>query len=100
MLLYQRVVLTNVINDHTSRGNSPHEFLQEVNRVSRGKFGLEKQGDPVEFFPGWLLNRLHKKIWVVLKWKCSISLSLQPPPSYPVHCHIGTIVQPPKENFV
>lgn len=38
---------------------SPHEFLQEVNRASVGKFRLELQGDPVEFL-GWLLNRLHK----------------------------------------
>jgi U4/U6.U5 tri-snRNP-associated protein 2 len=38
---------------------SPHEFLQEVNRASQGKFRLEEQGDPVEFL-GWLLNRLHK----------------------------------------
>jgi len=38
---------------------SPHEFLQEVNRASGGKFRLEEQGDPVEFL-GWLLNRLHK----------------------------------------
>ncbi|KAJ7610971.1 cysteine proteinase [Roridomyces roridus] len=37
---------------------SPHEFLQEVNRASAGKFRLEQQGDPVEFL-GWLLNRLH-----------------------------------------
>jgi len=38
---------------------SPHEFLQEVNRASAGKFRLEQQGDPVEFL-GWLLNKLHK----------------------------------------
>jgi U4/U6.U5 tri-snRNP-associated protein 2 len=38
---------------------SPHEFLQEVNRDSAGKFRLEQQGDPVEFL-GWLLNRLHR----------------------------------------
>lgn len=38
---------------------SPHEFLQEVNRASGGKFRLEAQGDPVEFL-GWLLNKLHK----------------------------------------
>jgi U4/U6.U5 tri-snRNP-associated protein 2 len=38
---------------------SPHEFLQEVNRASAGKFRLEVQGDPVEFL-GWLLNKLHK----------------------------------------
>lgn len=38
---------------------SPHEFLQEVNRASAGKFRLEKQGDPIEFL-GWLLNHLHK----------------------------------------
>ncbi|PSS29719.1 hypothetical protein PHLCEN_2v2867 [Hermanssonia centrifuga] len=40
---------------------SPHEFLQEVGRVSAGKFSLERQGDPVEFL-GWLLNRLHKDL--------------------------------------
>ncbi|KAF8167450.1 hypothetical protein B0H34DRAFT_645304 [Crassisporium funariophilum] len=40
---------------------SPHEFLQEVNRASAGKFRLEKQGDPVEFL-GWLLNRLHRDL--------------------------------------
>lgn len=38
---------------------SPHEFLQEVNRASGGKFRLEMQGDPVEFL-GWLLNKLHQ----------------------------------------
>lgn len=38
---------------------SPHEFLQEVGRVSIGKFSLERQGDPAEFL-GWLLNHLHK----------------------------------------
>lgn len=37
---------------------SPHEFLQEVVNVSKGKFAITKQGDPVEFL-GWLLNRLH-----------------------------------------
>lgn len=40
---------------------SPHEFLQEVNRASAGKFRLEQQGDPVEFL-GWLLNHLHKDL--------------------------------------
>lgn len=40
---------------------SPHEFLQEVNRASTGKFSLEKQGDPVVFL-GWLLNHLHKNM--------------------------------------
>lgn len=38
---------------------SPHEFLQEVSRVSGGKFKITEQGDPVEFL-GWLLNQLHK----------------------------------------
>jgi U4/U6.U5 tri-snRNP-associated protein 2 len=37
---------------------SPHEFLQEVARVSTGKFKITEQGDPVEFL-GWLLNRIH-----------------------------------------
>lgn len=40
---------------------SPHEFLQEVNRASGGKFSLEQRGDPVEFL-GWLLNKLHKDL--------------------------------------
>ncbi|PCH34121.1 cysteine proteinase [Wolfiporia cocos MD-104 SS10] len=40
---------------------SPHEFLQEVNRASGGKFSLERQGDPIEFL-GWLLNQLHKEM--------------------------------------
>lgn len=38
---------------------SPHEFLQEVARISAGKFRLEQQGDPTEFL-GWLLNHLHR----------------------------------------
>ncbi|KAJ3558993.1 hypothetical protein NM688_g609 [Phlebia brevispora] len=38
---------------------SPHEFLQEVGRASKGKFRLESQGDPAEFL-SWLLNHLHK----------------------------------------
>ncbi|KAG9051775.1 hypothetical protein FS842_011043 [Serendipita sp. 407] len=38
---------------------SPHDFLQEVTRVSAGKFKIMQQGDPVDFL-GWLLNTLHK----------------------------------------
>ncbi|CUA69555.1 U4/U6,U5 tri-snRNP-associated protein 2 [Rhizoctonia solani] len=37
---------------------SPHEFLQEVSRVSAGRFKITEQGDPIEFL-GWLLNRIH-----------------------------------------
>ncbi|KAG8722431.1 hypothetical protein FRC08_002412 [Ceratobasidium sp. 394] len=37
---------------------SPHEFLQEVARVSAGRFKITEQGDPIEFL-GWLLNRIH-----------------------------------------
>ena len=37
---------------------SPHEFIQEVTAVSKGRFKLMEQGDPVEFL-GWLLNQLH-----------------------------------------
>lgn len=40
---------------------SPHEFLQEVNKRSAGKFSMAQQGDPVEFL-GWLLNTLHKDL--------------------------------------
>ncbi|CAA7264758.1 unnamed protein product [Cyclocybe aegerita] len=50
---------------------SPHEFLQEVNRASLGKFRLEQQGDPVEFL-GWLLNRLHKDLGGTKKKDSSI----------------------------
>ncbi|KAL0951799.1 hypothetical protein HGRIS_008466 [Hohenbuehelia grisea] len=50
---------------------SPHEFLQEVNRASAGKFRLEQQGDPVEFL-GWLLNRLHRDMGGTKKKNSSI----------------------------
>jgi U4/U6.U5 tri-snRNP-associated protein 2 len=53
---------------------SPHEFLQEVNRASAGKFRLEQQGDPVEFL-GWLLNRLHKDMGGTKKKNSSIIFS-------------------------
>ncbi|KAL4251513.1 Ubiquitin carboxyl-terminal hydrolase [Abortiporus biennis] len=53
---------------------SPHEFLQEVNRASLGKFSLEKQGDPVEFI-GWLLNRLHKDMGGTKKKNSSVIFS-------------------------
>ena len=54
---------------------SPHEFLQEVNRASAGKFRLEQQGDPVEFL-GWLLNRLHKDFGGSKKKDSSACISL------------------------
>ncbi|KAF7969854.1 hypothetical protein HWV62_25858 [Athelia sp. TMB] len=50
---------------------SPHEFLQEVNRASGGKFSLEQRGDPVEFL-GWLLNKLHKDMGGTKKKNSSI----------------------------
>ncbi|KAI5825507.1 cysteine proteinase [Schizophyllum commune Tattone D] len=53
---------------------SPHEFLQEVNRASGGKFRLEKKGDPVEFI-GWLLNRLHKDLGGTKKRNSSVIFS-------------------------
>ncbi|KAK0246467.1 hypothetical protein EDD85DRAFT_784087 [Armillaria nabsnona] len=53
---------------------SPHEFLQEVNCASGGKFRLEQQGDPVDF-PGWLLNRLHKDLGGTKKKNSSIIFS-------------------------
>ncbi|KAG6846057.1 hypothetical protein H0H87_006421 [Tephrocybe sp. NHM501043] len=53
---------------------SPHEFLQEVNRASAGKFRLEQQGDPIEFL-GWLLNRLHKDLGGTRKKNSSIIFS-------------------------
>ncbi|KAI0756541.1 spindle pole body protein [Daedaleopsis nitida] len=53
---------------------SPHEFLQEVNRTSAGKFSLEKQGDPVEFL-GWMLNHLHKDMGGTKKKNSSVIFS-------------------------
>ncbi|KAI3622033.1 u4 tri-snrnp-associated protein 2 [Moniliophthora roreri] len=53
---------------------SPHEFLQEVNRASAGKFRLEQQGDPIEFL-GWLLNHLHKDMGGTKKRNSSIMFS-------------------------
>ncbi|KAL0577280.1 Ubiquitin carboxyl-terminal hydrolase 10 [Marasmius crinis-equi] len=53
---------------------SPHEFLQEVNRASAGKYRLEQQGDPVEFL-GWLLNRLHKDMGGTKKKNSSMIFS-------------------------
>ncbi|KAG8219445.1 hypothetical protein J3R82DRAFT_372 [Butyriboletus roseoflavus] len=53
---------------------SPHEFLQEVNRASSGKFSLEKQGDPVEFL-GWFLNRLHIDLGGTKKKNSSVIFS-------------------------
>lgn len=50
---------------------SPHEFLQEVNRASDGKFRLEQQGDPIDFI-SWLLNRLHKDLGGTKKRTSSI----------------------------
>ncbi|WWC68713.1 uncharacterized protein I206_102647 [Kwoniella pini CBS 10737] len=40
---------------------SPHDFLQEVNKRSNGKFKTTEQGDPVEFL-SWLINTLHKDL--------------------------------------
>ncbi|KAF8310573.1 cysteine proteinase [Clavulina sp. PMI_390] len=53
---------------------SPHEFLQEVGRVSGGKFKITQQGDPVEFL-GWLLNQLHKDLGGSKKKNSSIIYS-------------------------
>ncbi|TBU50046.1 spindle pole body protein [Dichomitus squalens] len=53
---------------------SPHEFLQEVNRASAGKFSLEKQGDPIDFL-GWLLNHLHKDMGGTKKKNSSVIFS-------------------------
>ncbi|CCO30960.1 putative mRNA-splicing protein ubp10 AltName: Full=Probable inactive ubiquitin-specific-processing protease 10 [Rhizoctonia solani AG-1 IB] len=53
---------------------SPHEFLQEVARVSTGKFKITEQGDPVEFL-GWLLNRIHADLGGTKKRGSSIIYS-------------------------
>lgn len=37
---------------------SPHEFLQAVMKVSKKRFRIGQQSDPVEFM-AWLLNTLH-----------------------------------------
>lgn len=53
---------------------SPHEFLQEVVRVSAGRFQITKQGDPTEFL-GWLLNTLHKDLGGTKKRNASVVYS-------------------------
>jgi len=53
---------------------SPHEFLQEVVRVSAGRFQITKQGDPTEFL-GWLLNILHKDLGGTKKRNSSVMYS-------------------------
>jgi U4/U6.U5 tri-snRNP-associated protein 2 len=53
---------------------SPHEFLQEVVRVSAGRFQITKQGDPTEFL-GWLLNTLHKDLGGTKKRNASVIYS-------------------------
>ncbi|KAK0500708.1 hypothetical protein EDD18DRAFT_1101725 [Armillaria luteobubalina] len=57
---------------HGSKPRSSHEFLQEMNRASGGKFRLEQQGDPVGFL---LLNRLHKDLGGTKKKNSSIIFS-------------------------
>lgn len=37
---------------------SPHEFVQEVSRLSKKQFSLGSQSDPILFL-SWLLNSLH-----------------------------------------
>lgn len=40
---------------------SPHEFLQAVMKVSKKRFRIGAQSDPVEFL-SWLLNTLHANL--------------------------------------
>ncbi|KAJ6991917.1 U4/U6.U5 tri-snRNP-associated protein 2-like [Populus alba x Populus x berolinensis] len=40
---------------------SPHEFLQAVMKVSKKRFRIGQQSDPVEFM-AWLLNTLHANL--------------------------------------
>lgn len=54
---------------------SPHEFLQEVNKRSKGKFVITEQGDPVAFL-GWLLNTLHVDLGGTKKANSSESSSV------------------------
>lgn len=53
---------------------SPHEFLQEVNKRSNGKFKTTERGDPVEFL-GWLLNTLHRDLGGTKKRASSVIYS-------------------------
>ncbi|WWC60217.1 uncharacterized protein I303_102783 [Kwoniella dejecticola CBS 10117] len=49
-------------NNHLFKSQiSPHEFLQEVNKRSNGKFKTTEPGDPVEFL-SWLINTLHRDL--------------------------------------
>ncbi|XP_065871631.1 uncharacterized protein [Euphorbia lathyris] len=40
---------------------SPHEFLQAVMKVSKQRFHIGQQSDPLEFM-AWLLNTLHAEL--------------------------------------
>ena len=46
-------------NAEAYRGHvNPHEFIQEVSRVSKKMFSIGSQSDPIQFL-SWLLNNFH-----------------------------------------
>ncbi|KAJ1962351.1 U4 U6.U5 tri-snRNP-associated protein [Dispira parvispora] len=54
------LLLRKLWNDRAFKSQvSPHEFIQEVVKASRGKFNVDTQGDALEFL-SWCLNALHK----------------------------------------
>lgn len=55
---------------------APHELMQEVSKASRGRFGLLKQEDPVQFF-AWLVNILVGKNGPNKKFKFPLSFELE-----------------------
>lgn len=56
--LFARRFWNNSANGMFKAQISPLELLQEIEKLSNGKFGINKQEDPVEFL-SWFLNRLH-----------------------------------------
>lgn len=56
--MWRRVI---VLENHGCLQVSPHEFLQAVMKVSKKRFRIGMQSDPVEFM-SWLLNTLHANL--------------------------------------
>ncbi|KAJ3361326.1 hypothetical protein HDU91_003979, partial [Kappamyces sp. JEL0680] len=65
-------LLRKIWNPRAFKGHvSPHEFVQEVSRVSGKHFSIGKQADPIAFL-SWLLNHLHKGLGGTKKMGSSI----------------------------
>ncbi|KAJ3306080.1 U4/U6.U5 tri-snRNP-associated protein 2 [Kappamyces sp. JEL0829] len=72
-------LLRKIWNPRAFKGHvSPHEFVQEVSRVSGKHFSIGKQADPIAFL-SWLLNHLHKGLGFTSEKIPFLFLTLEPP---------------------